>query len=103
MAETPTDVKEKAVKHVEETDSNELEDLEIDPALDRAITRKFDLHIIPWLFGLWLLAFIVGFVASTKSYLISLMHIGMIPWRTKLGLLSRQRRDEILTSILLTG
>ena len=31
---------------------------EIDPALDRAINRKFDLHIVPWLFALWLLAFI---------------------------------------------
>ena len=31
---------------------------EIDPALQRALNRKFDLHIIPWLFGLWLLAFI---------------------------------------------
>ncbi|KAL8771426.1 MAG: hypothetical protein Q9209_003094 [Squamulea sp. 1 TL-2023] len=26
--------------------------------LDRRITRTFDLHIIPWLFGVWLLAFI---------------------------------------------
>lgn len=33
-------------------------DLEIDTALDRGITRKFDTHIVPWLFGLWLLAFI---------------------------------------------
>lgn len=32
--------------------------LEIDPALDRALTRKFDTHLVPWLFGLWLLAFI---------------------------------------------
>lgn len=32
--------------------------LEIDPALDRALTRKFDMHLVPWLFGLWLLAFI---------------------------------------------
>lgn len=31
---------------------------EIDSALDRAITRKFDTHLLPWLFGLWLLAFI---------------------------------------------
>ena len=30
----------------------------IDPALDRRITRRFDSHIVPWLFGLWLLAFI---------------------------------------------
>jgi MFS family permease len=26
--------------------------------LDQRITRKFDKHIVPWLFGLWLLAFI---------------------------------------------
>lgn len=32
--------------------------IEINPALDRRITRKFDMHLIPWLFGLWLLAFI---------------------------------------------
>lgn len=31
---------------------------EIDSALNRAITRKFDTHLLPWLFGLWLLAFI---------------------------------------------
>ena len=30
----------------------------LDHALDRRITRKFDFHIVPWLFGLWLLAFI---------------------------------------------
>lgn len=30
----------------------------LDPALDRALTRKFDAHLVPWLFGLWLLAFI---------------------------------------------
>jgi len=32
--------------------------VDVDPALDRAITRKFDTHLVPWLFGLWLLAFI---------------------------------------------
>ena len=31
---------------------------EIESSLDRAITREFDKHIVPWLFGLWLLAFI---------------------------------------------
>lgn len=30
----------------------------IDPVVSRAVTRKFDKHIVPWLFGLWLLAFI---------------------------------------------
>ena len=58
MADFPADVKEKDLNHLEESDSGELENIEIDPALDRAITRKFDLHIVPWLFGLWLLAFI---------------------------------------------
>jgi len=30
----------------------------ISPQLDKRLNRKFDLHIVPWLFGLWLLAFI---------------------------------------------
>lgn len=34
------------------------QEIYIDPALDKAVTRKFDKHIVPWLFGLWLLAFI---------------------------------------------
>ena len=79
MAENPTDLKEKDIKHLEETDSNKLEDVAIDPALDRAITRKFDLHLIPWLFGLWLLAFIVGLVASLKSHRWTLMFYRTIP------------------------
>ncbi|KAK0623998.1 MFS transporter-like protein [Immersiella caudata] len=29
-----------------------------DPALDRRLNRKFDLHILPWLFGIWLFSFI---------------------------------------------
>lgn len=29
------------------------ETYDTDPALDRRVTRKFDLHIIPWLFGIW--------------------------------------------------
>jgi hypothetical protein len=31
---------------------------EINPVIDRRVTRKFDLHIPPWLFGIWLLTFI---------------------------------------------
>ena len=51
-------------EHHEELKEKELphelpyEAIEIDPALDRRITRKFDTHVVPWLFGLWLLAFI---------------------------------------------
>ena len=29
------------------------EPYDTDPALDKRVTRKFDLHIIPWLFGIW--------------------------------------------------
>ena len=29
-----------------------------DPAMERRITLKCDLHILPWIFSLWLLAFI---------------------------------------------
>ena len=53
---------EKVVNEVRQEDTKEEEEpyqqLEIDPAVDRRITRKFDTHIVPWLFGLWLLAFI---------------------------------------------
>ena len=31
---------------------------EIDPEMERRITKKLDHHILPWLFILWLLAFI---------------------------------------------
>ncbi len=31
---------------------------EIDPVLDKRITRQLDNHILPWIFILWLLAFI---------------------------------------------
>ena len=26
---------------------------DFDPSLDKRVTRKFDLHILPWLFGIW--------------------------------------------------
>ncbi|KXH34930.1 hypothetical protein CSIM01_01966 [Colletotrichum simmondsii] len=31
---------------------------EIDPTLSKRLDRKIDVHIIPWLFGIWLFAFI---------------------------------------------
>lgn len=34
------------------------EEIQISKDLDRLISKKFDRHIVPWLFGLWLLAFI---------------------------------------------
>lgn len=34
------------------------EEVQVSKELDRLISKKFDKHIVPWLFGLWLLAFI---------------------------------------------
>ncbi|KAG6355294.1 hypothetical protein INS49_003255 [Diaporthe citri] len=43
--------------HVEEL-RREHTHVDIDPAVHRKLNRKFDLHVIPFLFGIWLLAFI---------------------------------------------
>ncbi|TLD32803.1 hypothetical protein PspLS_00254 [Pyricularia sp. CBS 133598] len=34
------------------------EHLELDPVIDKRLDRKFDLHILPFLFGIWLFSFI---------------------------------------------
>jgi len=44
-------------KRLEQINST-WEDPIIDLELDKRLTRKFDKHVVPWLFGLWLLAFI---------------------------------------------
>ncbi|KAI4663787.1 uncharacterized protein J4E78_004205 [Alternaria triticimaculans] len=46
-----------------ETDTERIEkaitlDETIDTALDKRLNRKFDLRILPWLFGIWLFSFI---------------------------------------------
>lgn len=53
-------IEEKTVPqdHLEDPHDYEEDLADIDPTLDRRLTRKFDFHIVPWLFGLWLLAFI---------------------------------------------
>lgn len=40
------------VQHVEAFTPSQ-DHREIDPIDDKRITRKFDLHIIPWLFFMW--------------------------------------------------
>ncbi|KAI9646177.1 hypothetical protein NHQ30_005617 [Ciborinia camelliae] len=52
--------KEKAVStELENLDTTSAgEEIQITKELDRLVTKKFDKHIVPWLFGLWLLAFI---------------------------------------------
>ncbi|KAL8819372.1 MAG: hypothetical protein Q9223_002186 [Gallowayella weberi] len=59
----PLDAKEKAEPrgaddlaiHVE---ASYADNQALDPSLNQRITRRLDRHIIPWLFGIWLLAFI---------------------------------------------
>lgn len=51
------------MEKTEKIDSDEksppsYDGIQVDPALSQRITRRFDLHIVPWLFGIWLLAFI---------------------------------------------
>jgi hypothetical protein len=41
-----------------EATSSTYENVAIDPEVDKRLTRKFDRHVVPWLFGMWLLAFI---------------------------------------------
>ncbi|KAI1154950.1 MFS transporter-like protein [Nemania diffusa] len=41
-----------------QSSSSEILDAEIDPQLSKRLDRKFDIHIIPWIFGIWLFAFI---------------------------------------------
>jgi len=43
---------------MEKTNTTWDDTVDIDPELDRRISRKFDMHIVPFLFGLWLWAFI---------------------------------------------
>jgi hypothetical protein len=55
--ESILDEKAHESERIEELNSNR-EELGIDPVLDKRLTRKFDRHIMPWLFGLFLFAFI---------------------------------------------
>lgn len=39
---------------VEHIDKQQVElDLDLDPAINQRLNRKFDLHVIPFLFGIW--------------------------------------------------
>ncbi len=41
------------ISHVEALRKEQSLQLEIDAETDRRLNRKIDLHIIPWLFGIW--------------------------------------------------
>ncbi len=59
VSRTPDTKEEEGLEksYVEKIDSGEAE-YQIDPIIDKSLTRKFDMHIVPWLFGLWILAFV---------------------------------------------
>lgn len=38
----------------------------VDPGLESRLNSKFDWHILPWVFGLWLLAFIDRYVQTQR-------------------------------------
>ncbi|KAJ2966636.1 hypothetical protein NUW58_g10619 [Xylaria curta] len=46
------------ITQIENQPSSEGLVTEIDPQLSRKLDHKFDLHIVPWIFGIWLFAFI---------------------------------------------
>ncbi|KAI1132967.1 MFS transporter-like protein [Nemania abortiva] len=46
------------VSQLENKDSDEVIDIEIDAQLSKKLDHKFDRHIVPWIFGIWLFAFI---------------------------------------------
>jgi MFS family permease len=63
----PDHIDHKATDHFHPGDGENTTDIEnttwggasaIDPELDARITRKLDRHLVPWLFGFWLFAFI---------------------------------------------
>ena len=45
-------------QHVEKDSHHVEEQLDVDPAVDKRVRRKCDCHIMPWLFMIWLWAFI---------------------------------------------
>lgn len=52
---------------IEKALADNLDSIVENPELDRRLNRKFDLHILPWLFGIWLFSFIDR--SSTKAAL----------------------------------
>lgn len=60
MAYADAEQKRESVDQLEEGEKGARSALDYveDPDLDRRITRKCDFHILPWIFALWLLAFI---------------------------------------------
>lgn len=60
MADTEAEQKRESVDQLEDGEKGARSDLDYveNPELERRITRKCDFHILPWIFSLWLLAFI---------------------------------------------
>ncbi|KEZ39858.1 hypothetical protein SAPIO_CDS8799 [Scedosporium apiospermum] len=52
------DVEHRPKIEYDQKESSGDEDFEEDLELEKRLNRKFDLHIVPWLFGIWLFSFI---------------------------------------------
>lgn len=51
-AGSDSEIQKQLGDHVEELRKEQTR-FEIDPSIDRKLNRKFDLHVIPFLFGIW--------------------------------------------------
>lgn len=56
--EPVVDLERKESGVVQLEDKTTAEPQPIDPELEKRINRKFDVRVLPWLFGIWLLAYI---------------------------------------------
>lgn len=52
------DIEKNKEAHLEKVNTTWQDQNAFDATLEKRVTRKFDKHIVPWLFVLWLLAFI---------------------------------------------
>ncbi|KAI1423856.1 MFS transporter-like protein [Xylaria sp. FL1777] len=58
LSSTSGDLPKPELTQIEDQTATEAARAEIDTQLSRKLDRKFDRHIIPWVFGIWLFAFI---------------------------------------------
>ena len=52
MHDSDADVEKARLDHIEELRRQQTQ-YEIPEHIDKAVNRKFDRHLVPWLFGIW--------------------------------------------------
>jgi len=53
ISKVAVDVEHRPKIEYDQKESSGDEDFEEDLELEKRLNRKFDLHIVPWLFGIW--------------------------------------------------